>query len=168
VLRRLAADQYAAGLGAAVLNAGHHGGDPVGIDLARGDVVQHEERLGSEADQVVDAHGHQVDAHRVVAPGGLGHHELGADAVGRRHQHRMAETAYVEREAGPEATDAGHQPLHLFDGEIPGADVDAGPGVGRPVAFTHAGQSPGSAAWYTTGGSGALNSTGVEVGRAVG
>ena len=65
----------------------------VGVDLAGGDVVEEEERLGAHADQVVDAHGDQVDADRVVATGRPGHHQLRADPVGRGHQHRAARSA---------------------------------------------------------------------------
>jgi len=144
VLGRLAADQGAPGEPAALVDARHDRRHLIGIDLAGGDVVEHEEGLGPEADQVVDAHGHQVDAYRVVAPGALGHHEFGAHAVGRRDQDRVGETGRIEREPCPEAADAGHEALHLLDRQIAGADVHAGPGVGRPV--THGGQSPGSAA----------------------
>ena len=60
----------------------------VGDEPAHGQVVEEEQRLGPGADQVVDAHGHQVDADRVVAAGGPGHQQLGAHAVGRGHEHR--------------------------------------------------------------------------------
>ena len=109
VLRRLPADEGAAGLAAALVDAGHHGGHLIGVDLAGGQVVEHEERLGAEADQVVDAHGDQVDAHGVVAAGGLGHHQLGPHAVGGGHQHRPGVAGQVEGELAAEAADAGHQ-----------------------------------------------------------
>lgn len=37
-------------------------------------------------DEVVDDHGDKVDADSVVASGGLGDEQLGADAVGARHE----------------------------------------------------------------------------------
>ncbi len=115
---------------APVSDALHHGGDPLRIDLAGGDVVEHEERLGPETDQIVDAHGHQVDAHGAVAAGGLGHRELGPHPVGRRDQHRVGETGRVERELRPEAADPRHQALHLLHRQVAGTDVDARSGVG--------------------------------------
>ena len=57
------------------------------IVLGHGDVVEEEERLGPAAQGVVDAHGHQVDADRIVAAQGHGHLELRAHAVGARDQH---------------------------------------------------------------------------------
>ena len=39
------------------------------IVLRHGDVVEEEQRLGPAAQGVVDAHRHQVDAHRVVPAG---------------------------------------------------------------------------------------------------
>ncbi len=72
VLRRLAPDQRAARLAAALVHPGHDGGHLLGVDLAGGDVVEHEERLGAHAHQVVDAHGDQVDADRAVAAGVAG------------------------------------------------------------------------------------------------
>ncbi len=92
VLGRLPADQRAAGLAAALVHPRHHGRHLVGVDLARGDVVEHEQRLGAHADQVVDAHGDQVDADRVVAAGVPGDHHLGAHPVGRSHQDRLRGT----------------------------------------------------------------------------
>ena len=67
---------------------GHDGGHLVGVDLAGGDVVEHEQRLGADAHQVVDAHGDEVDADRVVAAGVAGDDHLGAHPVGRGHQDR--------------------------------------------------------------------------------
>ena len=42
------------------------GGDPLRDDLAAGDVVGHEQRLGAADDEVVDEHADQVEADRVV------------------------------------------------------------------------------------------------------
>ena len=47
------------------------------------DVVEHRQRLGADADHVVDVHRHAVDPDRVEAPELLGDQQLGADAVGR-------------------------------------------------------------------------------------
>ena len=47
------------------------------------DVVEHRQRLGPDADHVVDVHRHAVDPDRVEAPQVLGDQQLGANAVGR-------------------------------------------------------------------------------------
>ena len=88
VLGHLAADERAAGLPAALGHAVDELLDVVGVELADGDVVEEEQRLGALAHEVVDAHGHEVDADGVEPAGGLGDQRLGADAVGRRHEHR--------------------------------------------------------------------------------
>ena len=86
VLGHLAADERAAGLPAALGHAVDELLDVVGVELADGDVVEEEERLGALAHEVVDAHGDEVDADRVEAAGGLGDERLGADAVGGRRR----------------------------------------------------------------------------------
>ena len=43
-------------------------GADFGVELAGGEVVEEEQRLGALHHQVVDAHGDQVDADRVVKP----------------------------------------------------------------------------------------------------
>ena len=72
VLGHLAADQRAAGLAAALGDARDELLDVVGVELADGDVVEEEQRLGALADEVVDAHGDEVDADGVEPAGGLG------------------------------------------------------------------------------------------------
>src|SRR3546814_1651548 len=52
------------------------------VELAGGEIIQEEQRLGALDHEVVDAHGDEVDAHRGVAAGLDRHHELGADPVG--------------------------------------------------------------------------------------
>ena len=65
-LRGLAADEGAAGGLAAVGDAGDHPLGHADVQLARGEVVEEEQRLGAAHDEVVDVHGDQVDADRVV------------------------------------------------------------------------------------------------------
>ena len=82
-LRGLAAEQDAAKPAAAALHDA--GDDALGafqLELAGGVVVEEDQGLGAAADQVVDAHGDEVDADRVVPVEGEGELELGADAVG--------------------------------------------------------------------------------------
>ena len=56
----------------------HH----LGVGLLDREVVQQRDRLGADADHVIDVHGDAVDADGVVAAGLLGEDQLGADAVG--------------------------------------------------------------------------------------
>ena len=134
VLGHLAADQRAAGLAAALGHALDQLLDVVGVELADRDVVEEEQRLGALAHEVVDAHGHEVDADGVEPAGGLGDQRLGADAVGGRHQHRVAvavvgeaeqpaEPADVADDLGPEG--GAHLVLDALDGFLAGGDVDA-------------------------------------------
>ena len=105
VLGHLAADQRAAGLAAALGHAGDELLDVVGVELADGDVVEEEQRLGAGAGDVVDAHGHQVDADGLEHARLLGDQRLGADAVGGRDQHRMGEPVLGELEQPAEPAD---------------------------------------------------------------
>ena len=83
---RFAAKQGAAALAAAVGDALHHLSHGLRAELACGDVIKEEKRLGPAGDYVVDAHRHQVDAHIVVAAVGLSQLKLGANPVGARDQ----------------------------------------------------------------------------------
>ncbi len=65
----LAAEQRAAGSPAGLGDALDHLGEHVGIEHARGEVVQEEQRLGALDQDVVDAVVDQVPADRVVDPG---------------------------------------------------------------------------------------------------
>ena len=56
----------------------------LGVGLLDGEVVDHRDRLGADADEVVDVHRDAVDADGVEPPGLLGDDELRADAVGRQ------------------------------------------------------------------------------------
>ncbi len=74
--------------------------------------------------------------------------DLGADAVGRRHQHRVLETRRLEVEQPAEAADFGvsagagggaNHRLDEIDQAVPRIDIDARIGVCEPVfAVDHA------------------------------
>ena len=168
MLGRLATDQRAAGLAAALGHAGHDGGDAVGVDLAGRDVVEHEQRLGTGADEVVDTHGDQVDADGLVATGGPRHLELGADPVGRRDQDRVRVALGVEGELPAEAADAADQRAQTVDRGVARRDVHTGAGVGG-AALAH-GSDPGEGALVrrAAAGSGRPSSTGVLIGTGTG
>jgi hypothetical protein len=93
----LAAEQRAAGLATAVDDAADQRLDEVGGEHAAGDVVEQEQRLRAGDQQVVDAHRHEVDADRVVAVHGDRDQQLGADAIGAGHEHRLRDAG----RAGP-------------------------------------------------------------------
>ena len=142
-LRRLAADQGAAGLVAARGDAGDHLPRLPRIQPAGGEVVQEEQRFGALHHDVVDAHRHQVDADGVVDAGLDRHLQLGADAVGGGDQHRIDEPRRLQVEQRAEAAQAAHhaapigrprQRLDRLHQRIGRLDVDAGGAVGQAVA----------------------------------
>src|SRR5690606_14653471 len=104
------------------------------IQSAGGVVVQEEQGFRTAHNQVIDAHGHQVDADGVVFLHGHGQLQLGADAVGGRYQHRAAIAGgnLAKRAESAEAgqhfgtTGALGDGLDLFDQCIACVDVDSG------------------------------------------
>ncbi|MNV27903.1 hypothetical protein D3C71_1190700 [compost metagenome] len=132
-------DQRATGLGAAVGNAADHGRSGVDVELAGGEVIQEEQRLGALDQDVVDAHGDQIDADGVVAAQLLCELQLGADAVGTGHQDRLA-VLVGEVEQRAEATQPAHdfrteaalyQRLDTLDQFVACVDVDTGVTIGK-------------------------------------
>ena len=83
----LAADQRAPACTQPSTMPRDHGLGDLDLQLAGGVVVQEEQRLGALHDDVVDAHGDQIDADRVVAAGVDREPQLGADPVGAGDQH---------------------------------------------------------------------------------
>ena len=75
-----ATDQTGTSLYAAVGNASHNLLEQCWIVLAAGDVIQEEQRFRTLSGNIVDTHGHAVDADGVVLVGHLGNDQLGADA----------------------------------------------------------------------------------------
>jgi hypothetical protein len=105
MLRHLATEQGAPGLHTSVRDAADDVVDDLGDELADGDVVEEEQRLGTLHGDVVDRHGDEIDADRVVAAGEARDQRLGAHPVGRGHEQRVVEVALVEREETPEPAD---------------------------------------------------------------
>ena len=108
-LRRLAAEQGTARRLAAGRDAGDELGDEVRLELVNRDVVEEEERLGAAAEQVVDAHRDQVDAHGVVAFGLDRDQQLAADAVRTTHEHGLTVVACEEALVVIEPEEAGER-----------------------------------------------------------
>ena len=78
------------------------------FELAGGEIVEEVERFGGARDDVIDAHRHQVDANGIIARHHRRQFELGADAIGRRHQHRVAEAIkrqFIQRAESAEAAE---------------------------------------------------------------
>ncbi len=69
-LGRLAADQRAAGLEAALRDRGDNRLGDSGVELAGREIVEEEQRLGALDDEIVDAHGDEIDSDPVVAAQG--------------------------------------------------------------------------------------------------
>ena len=134
-LRRLTADEGAPGLPAALGDPLHHLGALLGGELAGGEVVEEEERLGPDHRDVVHAHGDEVDPDGGVAAGRERDLELRPDAIGARDEHRLLPAREVEREQAAEAADAGQ---HLLPQRRTGERLDQ---LDQPVALVdvHAG-----------------------------
>ncbi len=146
MLGGLAADEGAARLYAALRHAGDQRRHLFRLVSADGDVVEEEERLCPAADDVVDAHGHAVDAHGVVSVHELGDALLGAHAVGAGDEDRLPHPGKVGREETAKAADTGHdagdkRALHMFFHEpyalVARLDVDAGRGIRCGMGVFH-------------------------------
>ncbi|GIS58515.1 MAG: hypothetical protein CM1200mP2_07400 [Planctomycetaceae bacterium] len=98
--RRLAAQQCRVGLQTTVADARNQVGDQRRVVGTHRDVVEKEQGFGTQAQAVVDAHRHQVDADSVEPSGHRRHLDLGAHAVGSRHQHRVAISPSQQAAAG--------------------------------------------------------------------
>ena len=130
-----ATDQTGTSLYAAVGNASHNLLEQCWIVLAAGDVIQEEQRFRTLSGNIVDAHGHAVDADGVVLVGHLGNDQLGADAIGAGNQHRLLVSEGSQIEQAAEAADtadyartvgARHMGLDALDDFITGFDAYAG------------------------------------------
>ena len=103
----LAADQGAAGLAAACGDARHDRRGDLGVELAGGEIVEKKQRLGAPGDNVIDAHGDEVDADTAVMRRGESDLEFGADPIGARDQNRIAVAGGSQVEEAAIAADLG-------------------------------------------------------------
>jgi hypothetical protein len=94
-------------------------------------------------DEVVDAHGDQIDADAAMQAGVDGDLQLGADAVGRGDQNGIAETRGFEIEERAEAAQpagyaraarGGRRRLDPLDEASACVDIHAGLGIGQGLA----------------------------------
>ena len=138
----LAADQRAARLAAAGRDAADDRGTLIGIELAGREIVEEEQRLRALDDEVVDAHGNEIDADRVVIVRVDGDLELRADAVVGGDEHRIGEARGLQVEQAAEAADLAVRAwtarrtdsrLDLLDEQVAGIDIDARVAIGQTV-----------------------------------
>ena len=146
-LRRLSADQCASGLRAPLGDALHDGGHDILVELAGCKIIQEKQWLGSLNDNVVDAHGHQVDADRVVHAALNGDLQLCADAVVGGDQDRIDKPRRSEIEQSAESAKLRARPRSAraasewaYSIHDPVANIDVDPRLGvsqRLSAFGH-------------------------------
>ena len=146
-LRRLAADQRAARDLAAFRNPRDHAlGDPV-LQLAGGEIVKEEQRLGALHDQIVDAHCDQINADSIVPVMLDRELELGAYTIIGGDQQRIIISGRLGIEEPPKAPQftgrAGArgrlcQRGDGFDQRIARGNRNAGIGVGVASALRRA------------------------------
>ena len=144
--RGLAADQSAAGLAASCRDAFDHLRADRRIELAAGEIVEKEQRFGALHHEIVDRHGDEIDADRVVAAGLDGDFDFGADTVVGGDQDRIDKARGLEIEQAAKAADLGigpgarggaHQGLDQFHHAIAGVDIDTGRRVARLIHECH-------------------------------
>ena len=138
-LGRLAAEEGATRLTATLGDAADDRMGRFHIQTAGGEIIEEKEWQGPLHQDVVDAHGNEVDAHGIVLVEGEGQLELGAHAVGARNEDRVAHAAELRAEQAAEAADIGDDALgvragnKMFDAAheiVARLDVDAGFPVG--------------------------------------
>jgi len=138
----LAADQGASSLPAALGDTGYDRCPDLGIELAAGEIVEKEQRLGALHHEIVHRHGHEVDADRVVPARRARDLHLGPHSVSGCHQDRVAKARSLEVEQAAEAADicVGTGPRGTLDQRldelnhpVAGVDIHTGLGVGQPV-----------------------------------
>src|ERR1700722_2765868 len=145
-LGRFASHQRAAGLHASFDDAGDEPFPDSDIEFAGCEVIEKEQRLGALHDYIVDAHRHQIDAHRIVAAGVDREAELGSDSIGSRHQHGFSIPIERYFDQGTESSNsAQHLAAHgtpnvrldSFHEFLAGVDIDSGLAIGYGRAFGH-------------------------------
>ena len=71
--------------------------------MPRGQIIQKEQRFGALDDEIVYAHGDQVDADRIVDAGAEGEFQFGADAIGRGDEQGVFEAGRTQIEQSAKA-----------------------------------------------------------------
>ena len=119
---------------AAFRNARDHPRGHLRIELAAGEIVEEEQRLGALHHYVVHAHRHEVDADRIVQAGLGGDLDLGANAIVRGDQDGIGKSRRFQIEEPAEAAKCGcrarpgarlGERLYSLHKRVAGIDVDA-------------------------------------------
>ena len=143
-LRRFATNQRASGLTATRGNAFDDLGRSTDIEAAGGEIIQKKQRLGALDNQIVGAHGDQIDTDSVKNLGLDGDQQLCAHAVCRGDKYGVL----ISRGPGIEKTAESAQTAHhtrarrsgcawldRIDKSVPGVDIDPGVAVGQAISF---------------------------------
>ena len=109
-LGRLPAQQRATGRGARVRDTRNNGRDDVRIGTVLRQIIEEKERSRSLDRDIVDAVVDDVRAERVVATERRGDLDLGADAIGGGHEHRVVE--FARRTQAEHAAEGPHVGQH--------------------------------------------------------
>jgi hypothetical protein len=126
-------------------------GRRLGVELAAGEVVEEEQRLGALHHEVIDRHRHEIDADPGMQPGLDRDLHLGPDAIGGGDQHRVLEARRLEVEQAAEAADLGiragtrgraHHGLDQIDQTVSGIDIDARICISEPASALGHGKNP--------------------------
>jgi hypothetical protein len=78
------------------------------IQIARWRSNREKTAAGPLDENIVDAHGHQVDPHRIVPAGQEGDFEFGAHAVGGTDQDRLFHLGDIQRKQAAKPADIPH------------------------------------------------------------
>ena len=141
-----AAHQGATGLFATGGDALNHGGSGIDVEFSAGKVIQKEKWLCPLNQNIIDAHGHQIDAHAVVHAPIESQLEFGTHTIGAADQYRLLVTLGHLKQ-GAKATQARQNPfsqgfgghgLDAFNQSVTGINVHAGIFVGK--GFVHVGR----------------------------
>ncbi len=141
-LRGLAAEQSTAILAAPIRDTGYERDQLVGLELARADVVEKEERTRALHQDIVDAVIDEIPADGGEVTRHPRHGKLGTDAIGRGHQHRLGQAFEVRSEQAAEEAEiredtvgkrAPGERLDLREAAFLGVDVDPRGGVSALV-----------------------------------
>ena len=98
MLRRFAADQRTTRFTATRSDAAHHRCGDINIELTANKIIQEKKRLRALSQDIVHAHGDEIDADGIVNPRHRGNFKLRANAIGGRDQDGMTITQAFEIE----------------------------------------------------------------------
>ena len=135
----LSADQRATRIPAAIRDASDNLARHPDVELPDREVIEKEQRLRALHDEIVDAHGDEIDADRRMPPCIDGDLELRTDAVVRRDKYRIAVTCPLQIEEATETAEinVGAGPARRFRERLDGSnqrisrvDINARVGIG--------------------------------------